>query len=241
MGPLRVLRYVEAKFQAQGRVPNCPRHINAVARRDARAQDHFLRRDGAESGDRDDERPWTLHGVAAQERTFIGRGILAEPLRETREPMRRPIFRQGKPEKKTGRLRAFGGKIGEVHPQGLACDRSRRIVRKEVHSGDRHILGRDDIMARFSGENRGIVAQAKGPRPRERREVGRDQFVFGRTRHRFAFYPRGSNSAARHWRARASSTALIIPASSGPKKAPPISTYSLIETRAGTSARSFNS
>src|SRR6202040_1838625 len=238
MGPLRVLRYVEAKFQAQGRVPNCPRHINAVARRDARAQDHFLRRDGAESGDRDDERPWTLHGVAAQERTFVGRGILAEPLRETREPMRRPIFRQRKPEEKTGRLRALGGKIGEVHPQGLAGDRSGRIVRKEVHSGDRHILGRDDIMARFLGENRGIVAQAKGPAPRERREVGRDQFVFGRPVHET--YSRG-NSAARHWRARASSTALIIPASSAPKKAPAISTYSLIETRAGMSARSLNS
>src|SRR6202040_1796454 len=150
-------------------------------------------------------------------------------------------FRQGKPEEKTGRFRALGGKIGEVHPQGLAGDRSRRIVRKEVHSGDQHILGRDNIMARLLGENRGIVAQTKGPRPRERREVGRDQFFFGRTRHGFAFYPRGSNSAARHWRARASSTALIIPASSGPKKAPAISTYSLIETRAGTSARASNS
>jgi hypothetical protein len=45
------------------------------------------------------------------------------------------------------------------------------------------------------------------------------------------------NSAGRVWRASASSTALIMPLSSGPKKAAATSTYSVTTTRAGTSAR----
>jgi hypothetical protein len=50
-----------------------------------------------------------------------------------------------------------------------------------------------------------------------------------------------ANSAGRVWRASASSTALIIPLSSGPKNAAATSTYSVTATRAGTSGRLRNS
>jgi len=50
-----------------------------------------------------------------------------------------------------------------------------------------------------------------------------------------------ANSAGRVWRASASSTALIMPLSSGPKKAAATSTYSVTATRAGTSGRLRNS
>jgi len=50
-------------------------------------------------------------------------------------------------------------------------------------------------------------------------------------------YRPAPNSAGRVWRASASSTALIMPLSSGPKKAAATSTYSVTTTRAGTSGR----
>ncbi len=97
--------------------------------------------------------------------------------------MRRPILGQGKPQKKTARLGALGGKIGEVHPQPLAGNRARRIFRKKMHSSDQNIICDDDIVSWLLGDDGCIVAQAKGARPSKRREVGRNQFVFGRTRH----------------------------------------------------------
>src|SRR5271155_219893 len=66
------------------------------------------------------------------------------------------------------------------------------------------------------GETRGIEGAERGHRP-------------------------AANSAGRVWRASASSTALIMPLSSGPKKAAATSTYSVTATRAGTSGRLRNS
>ena len=98
--------------------------------------------------------------------------------------MLRPILGQGKPEKKTAWLGALGSKIGEVHPQPLAGNRARRIFRKKMHSSDQKIICDDDVVSWPLGDDGCIVAQAEGARPGKRRKVGRNQFVFGRTRQR---------------------------------------------------------
>ena len=79
---------------------------------------------------------------------------------------------QGKPEKKPEAAPgALGGKIGEVHPQRLARDCARRIVRKEVHSPAIDIIlsQRRDHGRAFGRESRRRRASQRPPAPRAAR------------------------------------------------------------------------
>ena len=85
----------------------------------------------------------------------------------------------------------------------------------------------------------GQLSEAERRGSGEGREQTGDQFVLGETmRHsRPANSQLLAISPGRNSRARRSSTALIMPDSTGPKKAPATSTYSLMTTRIGTSLR----
>ena len=74
--------------------------------------------------------------------------------------------------------------IGQVYPKRLARDGVGRIVGKEVHAGNQHVLGDDEVVARRLGRDRGVVAQPEPARTSERREVARDEVVFGGAGHR---------------------------------------------------------
>ena len=96
---------------------------DAVARPAADAPHHPALRHGAERGDRDRHRSGRVVGVAAEQRAAVVPGILAETRGEGREPASSVLVRQRDRQQKAERLRALGGKIGEIHAQRLAGDR----------------------------------------------------------------------------------------------------------------------
>ena len=99
-------------------------------------------------------------------------------MRESSEPVRRPILRQGEAKEETQRLSGFGGEIGKIDPQGFARDRARGIIGKEMHAGDDDVLGQDDLVPRRRPHHCGVIAQPKRALSRQWRKIGRDQLVF---------------------------------------------------------------
>ena len=120
-------------------------------------------------------------GVAAEKRTAIARGILAEPAGEGGNPSLIGSCGQRERKQKADRLGALGGEIGQVHAQRLAADACRRIVGKEMHAGDDAVGGEDEIASGRRRHDRGVVDKTEGARRRsERAEIARDQAVLGR-------------------------------------------------------------
>ncbi len=185
--PARIFRLpARRSLETQRRIADRARDIEEIAFGDPAPRHHLAMRNSPDRGDRENESVGTFHRVAADQRTGIGFCILAETRGETRKPGLRPIRRQREAQEKSQRLRGFSGKIGEIDAQRLLGDRIRRIVGKEIDAGRQHI-GRDDefVAGRRIKQSR-IVGKAQSRRPRERREIGGDQFVFRRARHEFA-------------------------------------------------------
>ena len=126
-----------------------------------------------------DDRPRRAIGVAAEERTGVMFDVIAETRGKARDPGVIDICRQRNRNKKSNRLRALCRQIRQVHPQHLAGDFVRRVVREKMHAGDDAVGGHDEIGTGRRRDNGRVVGQTEGAGiDRERSEMARDQTVF---------------------------------------------------------------
>ena len=171
----------EPQAQAERGVADRAGDVKPVAGADAAARGEAPGLDRADGGDRQRQRTRRPDGVAADQRTAIGRRVVAEAGGEGCEPVRRPVVGQREIEREADRLGALGGEVGQIDPQRLARDRVGRIVGEEMDAGDQRVGGDDEIAARRRLQQRDVVLQPEPGRAGERREIARDQFVFAGT------------------------------------------------------------
>ena len=231
-------RLVTAQTQSKRRIADGPADIDRVAGPRRSTRDETALRRLAERGDGKGQRPRRRHSVSAEQRTAISARVVAQPFGESGEPVIGPVRRQRNGQQKAQGLGAFCGKVREIDPQGFPRDHSWRVFGEKMHAGDERIR-RGDHRGEAHGQERRVISEAERRGSGEGREQTGDQFVLGETmRHsRPANSQLLAISPGRNSRARRSSTALIMPDSTGPKKAPATSTYSLMTTRIGTSLR----
>ena len=105
-------------------------------------------------------------GVAAQQGDPVSRLVLRQPGRESGEPGLRRVARRRNGHQIAQRHRALRREVRQVHPQQLAADQVRRVVRQEVHAGDHRVHGQHQLAPRRRRQQRGIVAQVERARPR---------------------------------------------------------------------------
>ncbi len=141
------------------------------------------RRNGAEGGQRQRERPRRRRGVAAHQ------GDVEFPLirRQPGGEARKPGFVDGRGEAAghdIGEGRSTHGReVGEVDPQHLAGDQVGRIFGKKMNAGDECIGGDDQPAPRRDIDQRRVISEPERPFPPggERPEVAGDELEFTRS------------------------------------------------------------
>ncbi len=197
--PARCSIRVFAQEKPESGVADRSGRNDPIADLGAAALDHGVVRHGSERRDRDRDWPGSPIRIAAEQWAFILLGVGAKAAREGGEPVVTDIGGQRERQQEPERFGAFGGEIGEVHPQCLAGDAVGRVIREEMHIAHDRIGLEHEIAAGRRHQNGRIVEEAERTRLFcERAEIASDQAIFGG----FVAHPAAcSNSATRSWRA----------------------------------------
>jgi hypothetical protein len=156
-------------------------HDDQVARFCGRTPHHFAVRHRAEGCDRDRRRAERAVGVAAEQRTAISLRVLTKAAGKSREPRFIDCRRQCERQQKAERGCAFGGEIGQIHPQRLAADIFRQVVWENMHANNNAVGGQHDVASGRRRNDGGVVDQAEGAGMLgQRPEIARDQAILGR-------------------------------------------------------------
>ncbi len=126
-----------------------------------------------------DSRPGRGGRVAAQQRDAKLRLILCKARGKAGKPGVRRVLGRRDRHQIGQRRRPLGGQVGKIHPQQLAPDQVRRIIRQEMHAGDHRIDRQHQFAARRRGQNGGIVLEVERTRPRKRAEMPGNQVELG--------------------------------------------------------------
>ena len=151
---------VAAQLYPQRRIADRAGHDDTVPGLGGRTPHHLSVRHQPESRDRSRRKSWRLVRVAAEQRTAVARGILAEPSGKRGDPRLVGSRRQRDREQEAHWLGAFGGKIGKIHAQRFAADAFGRIVGKKVHASDHTVGCQYEIASRRRRQRGGIVNEA---------------------------------------------------------------------------------
>ena len=144
------------------------------------APHHRAFRHAAEHGDRDDDRSRRAVGVAAEQRTAVELGVVAQAVGKSRKPVFVDCLRQRERQQKAERGCALGGEVGQIHAQRLAATAPAHR-REKMHAADDGVGREHQIAARRRRDEGGVVGQTQRARMRrQRREVARDQTILGR-------------------------------------------------------------
>ena len=111
-----------------------------------------------------DDRPGRAVGVAAEQRTAVALRVLAKTAGKSSEPGFVDCRRQREREQKADRGCAFGGEIGQIHPQRLAADVFRPVVGKEMHAGNDAVGREHDVASGRRRHDGGVIDQAEARR-----------------------------------------------------------------------------
>src|SRR5271170_2114590 len=223
------------------RVADSARDPDHVAGAGAAAADLHSVRDFTDRGQRQYHRPRRRDRIAAQQRYPEMPLVLFEPARELRGPLDPEFRRQCGGNQVIKRPSAHRREVRQVDSQQLFGDQIGRIFGQKMYAGDDRVRGHDQPAPGPAVDQGGVVEQPEPARAGKRREIAPDALKLAQRLAGGARCHRCYISAARKERPSRSSTPLARPGSLPIKKAWAIAMYSLIETRAGTSARCTNS